>query len=135
MTGEAITVVAGSGLVILGAAIILSAAIGLLKLPDLYTRTSAVGTAAGLGVALIIVGVVVLDFSALNLLKGILAIVAQIVTSSIGSFALARAGYLTGSVPVDTTTPDELAVPDSGVNDHLQGPQSDVEGVPPVRET
>jgi len=51
----------------------------------------------------------VLDFSVLNLIKGLVAIVAQLLTSSIGSFALARAGYLTGSRPVSTTVPDELA--------------------------
>lgn len=109
MTADLIVTMVGSALLILGAFIIASAAIGLIKLPDLYTRTSAIGTAAGLGVALIIAGVVVLDFSALNLLKGVVAIVAQILTSAIGSFALARAGYLTGSRPVATTLPDELA--------------------------
>lgn len=103
-----ITVV-GSALLILGAAIIASAAVGLLNLPDVYTRTSAIGTAAGLGVSLMIVGVVVLDFSTLNLIKGIVAIIAQLLTSAIGSFVLARASYMSGSKPVDTTVPDELA--------------------------
>jgi multicomponent Na+:H+ antiporter subunit G len=104
-----VTTVLGSAILILGAVIIASAAIGLLTLPDVYTRTSAVGTAAGLGVALMIVGVVVLDFSALTLVKGIIAIIAQLLTSAIGSFVLARASYMTGSQPVNTTVPDELA--------------------------
>lgn len=101
--------VVGSAFLILGALIIASAAIGLLRLPDVYTRTSAVGTAAGLGVAFMIVGVVVLDFSVLNLIKGIIAILAQLITSAVGSFVLARASYMTGSRPVITTLPDELA--------------------------
>lgn len=101
--------VVGSAFLILGALIIASAAIGLLRLPDVYTRTSAVGTAAGLGVAFMIVGVVVLDFSVLNLIKGIIAILAQLITSAVGSFVLARASYMTGSRPVSTTQPDELA--------------------------
>lgn len=109
MSGDMVTTVVGSALLVLGALIIASAAIGLLKLPDVYTRTSAVGTAAGLGVALMILGVVVLDFSALTLVKGIIAILAQLITSAIGSFVLARASYMTGSKPVDTTVPDELA--------------------------
>lgn len=99
----------GSAFMVLGAFIIASAAIGLLKLPDVYTRTSAVGTAAGLGVAFIIIGVVVLDYSTLNLIKGIIAIIAQLITSAIGSFVLARASYMTGGKPVETTIPDELA--------------------------
>lgn len=125
----------GSTLLILGAAIIASAAIGLMRLPDLYTRTSAIGTAAGLGVALIIAGVVVIDFSVLTLIKGLVAIVAQLLTSSIGSFALARAGYLTGSRPVPTTQPDELAASAGGDAANMQDVLSHVEEVPPVRET
>lgn len=108
MTGELIVTVLGSALLIGGALILVVAGVGLIRLPDLYTRTSAIGTAAGLGVALLILGVVVLDFSILNLIKGLIAIVAQLLTSAIGSFALARAGYLTGSEPVATTAPDEL---------------------------
>ncbi len=109
MNAELILTISGSALLIFGAAIMASAAIGLLKLPDVYTRTSAVGTAAGLGVALMIVGVVVLDFSTLNLIKGIIAILAQLITSAIGSFILARASYMTGEKPVESTSPDELA--------------------------
>jgi multicomponent Na+:H+ antiporter subunit G len=55
------------------------------------------------------VAVVVLDFSTLNVIKGIFAIIAQLLTSAIGSFVLARASYLTGNEPVGTTVPDELA--------------------------
>lgn len=109
MSAELIVSVVGNALLVLGGIIIASAGIGLLRLPDLYTRTSAVGTAAGLGVAILVLGVVVLDFSWLNLLKGAVAIVAQLLTSAVGSFALARAGYLSGSIPAATTSPDELA--------------------------
>lgn len=109
MNGEIVATAIGSAFLILGAFIIFGAAIGLIRLPDVYTRTSAVGTAAGLGVALMIVGVVVIDFSTLTLIKGIIAIIAQLLTSAIGSFVLARASYMTGSKPVETTVPDELA--------------------------
>lgn len=121
MSTDMIITVVGSGFLILGAAIIASAAIGLLNLPDVYTRTSAIGTAAGLGVALMIVGVVVLDYSALNLVKGIIAIIAQLLTSAIGSYVLARASYLTGCKPVNTTVPDELAWQASPQNPDPQG--------------
>ena len=103
------TSIFGSGFMVLGAFIIATAAIGLIRLPDVYTRTSAVGTAAGLGVSFMIIGVVIFDYSTLNLIKGIIAIIAQLVTSAIGSFMLARASYMTGGKPVETTVPDELA--------------------------
>ena len=109
MSADMIVTVVGSVLLLAGAAIIASAGLGIVKLPDVYTRTSAIGTAAGLGVALIIIGVVVIDFSWWNLVKGIIAIVAQLLTSAIGSFVLARASYMTGSEPVASTVPDELA--------------------------
>jgi multicomponent Na+:H+ antiporter subunit G len=109
MNGEILVTIIGSALLVFGAFIIFGAAVGLLRLPDVYTRTSAVGTAAGLGVALMITGVVVIDFSTLALIKGIIAIIAQLLTSAIGSFVLARASYMTGSKPVETTVPDELA--------------------------
>jgi multicomponent Na+:H+ antiporter subunit G len=131
MNADMVITVVGSGLLIFGAAIIASAAIGLIRLPDLYTRTSAIGTAAGLGVALIVAGVVVMDFSALNLVKGIIAIIAQLLTSAIGSFVLARAGYLTGSHPVSTTAPDELAdqaVPATKDGSGQSAPSSDAGG-------
>jgi multicomponent Na+:H+ antiporter subunit G len=121
VSGETVITLVGSAFLILGALIMASAAIGLLRLPDVYTRTSAVGTAAGLGVALMVVGVVVLDFSVLNLVKGIIAIIAQLLTSAIGSFVLARASYMTGSKPVATTVPDELAEQsETGGNDSLR---------------
>jgi len=79
MTPEIVSFI-GSAFMVLGAFIIATAAIGLIKLPDVYTRTSAVGTAAGLGVSFMIIGVVVLDYSTLNLIKGIIAIIAQLIT-------------------------------------------------------
>jgi multicomponent Na+:H+ antiporter subunit G len=109
MNGEILVTIIGSAFLVFGAFIIFGAAIGLLRLPDVFTRTSAVGTAAGLGVALMIVGVVVIDFSTVTLIKGVIAIIAQLLTSAIGSFVLARASYMTGSKPVETTIPDELA--------------------------
>ncbi|UYN84169.1 MAG: monovalent cation/H(+) antiporter subunit G [Microcella sp.] len=135
MNAELVVSVIGNGFLVLGAVIIASAAIGIIKLPDLYTRTSAIGTAAGLGVALIIVGVVTLDFSVLNFIKGIIAIIAQVLTSAVGSFALARSGYLTGSRPVATTVPDELA--DSADHDAIDAQRAlrDIEGDSPTHET
>jgi multicomponent Na+:H+ antiporter subunit G len=122
MSADLVVTVVGSALLILGAVIIASAAVGLLTLPDVYTRVSAIGTAAGLGVALMVVGVVVLDFSGLNLVKGIIAIIAQLLTSAVGSFMLARASYLAGSQPVSTTVPDELA--EQARQTSARGPES-----------
>lgn len=100
----------GAGLVFifLGIATIIVAGIGLFRLPDLYLRASAVGTSAGLGVASIVIGALLMDFSWLNLVKAIVAVIAQLLTSAVGSMAIARSGYLNNSLPAEITHTDDL---------------------------
>ncbi|WP_120004493.1 monovalent cation/H(+) antiporter subunit G [Nesterenkonia muleiensis] len=100
----------GAGLVFifLGIFTIIVAGLGLFRLPDLYLRASAVGTSAGLGVASIVLGALLMDFSWLNLLKALLAIIAQLLTSAVGSMAIARSGYLNNSRPAEITHTDDL---------------------------
>ncbi|GAA1813694.1 cation:proton antiporter [Nesterenkonia flava] len=100
--------VAGLICVFLGIATIIVAGIGLFRLPDLYLRASAVGTSAGLGVASIVVGALLMDFSTANLIKALIAVVAQLLTSAVGSMAIARTGYLRNSLPAAITHTDDL---------------------------
>lgn len=99
---------AGLVLVFVGILTIIIAGIGVFRLPDLYLRASAVGTSAGLGVAAIVAGVLLMDFSWLNLIKAIVAIIAQLLTSAVGSMAIARSGYLNNSLPAEITHTDDL---------------------------
>ncbi|WP_300343741.1 monovalent cation/H(+) antiporter subunit G [Nesterenkonia sp.] len=99
---------AGLVLIFLGIATIIIAGIGLFRLPDLYLRASAVGTSAGLGVASIVLGALLMDFTWLNLLKAVIAVVAQLLTSAVGSMAIARTGYLNNSRPAEITHTDDL---------------------------
>lgn len=96
--------------IFLGIFTIIVAGIGLFRLPDLYLRASAVGTSAGLGVASIVVGALCMDFSWLNLLKALIAVVAQLLTSAVGSMAIARSGYQNNSLPAEITHTDELVL-------------------------
>ncbi|GAA3071857.1 MULTISPECIES: cation:proton antiporter [Actinomycetes] len=100
--------VVGLVLVFLGIFIIMVSAISLFKLPDLYLRASGVGTSAGMGVATIVVGALLIDFSWLNLVKALIAVIAQLLTSAVGSMAIARSGYLNNSLPAAITHIDEL---------------------------
>ncbi|WP_255546097.1 MULTISPECIES: monovalent cation/H(+) antiporter subunit G [unclassified Nesterenkonia] len=110
MTLADIADILGLVFIFLGIATIIISAIGLFKLPDLYLRASAVGTSAGLGVASIVLGALLMDFSGLNLVKAIIAIIAQLLTSAVGSMAIARAGYLNNALPAPITHIDELAL-------------------------
>lgn len=94
--------------IFIGIATIVVAGIALFRLPDLYLRASALGTSAGLGVASIVLGVLLFDFSWLNLVKAVLAIAAQMLTSAVGSMAIARAGYTHNSLPAEITHTDDL---------------------------
>lgn len=107
--------VLGQIFLLAGALVFILAAIGLITLFDPYTRTSAVATAAGVGVSFIVVGVVLIDPSVSNTIKGVLAIALQLVTSAVGSMAIARGAVLTGhefEPGTDATELHELHDPD-----------------------
>ncbi|QOC92190.1 cation:proton antiporter [Micromonospora craniellae] len=86
--------IVGQVLALLGAAIFVAAAIGLHRLPDPYTRTSAVATAAGLGVTFIVAGAALIAPHLPNTVKAIIAIVLQLATSAVGGMVIARAAVL-----------------------------------------
>lgn len=89
--------VAGNVLIVLGALIFATAALGVLRFPDAYTRISAVSTAGGIGIGFLIVGALLVQPSISNLVKVLLIVFLQLATSAVGSMAIARAAYLTGT--------------------------------------
>ncbi|WP_203247958.1 monovalent cation/H(+) antiporter subunit G [Sporosarcina beigongshangi] len=85
--------------------------IGILRLPDVYTRAHAASKSATLGVLSILLGV----FLHFWLIKGvfsiqlILAIVFLFITSPIGGHLMSRAAYMSGVKPTELTVGDDLA--------------------------
>lgn len=100
--------ITGQVLIVLGALLFSTAAVGLVRLPDIYTRASAISTAAGFGVASILTGVWFFVPGVDTFVKLVLAALLQLVTSAVGSMLLARAAYLTGSAVYSPTHHDEL---------------------------
>ena len=100
--------VVGSVFVVLGALVFASAALGLLRFPDTYTRISAVGTSGGVGMALVIVGALSLQPTVPDAFKAVAIIALQLAMSAVGSIAIARSAYLTGT-PLYEPRFDELA--------------------------
>ncbi|MFW2513444.1 cation:proton antiporter [Demequina sp. SO4-13] len=86
-----------SVVIVLGAMVFVTGALALLKFPDAYTHVSAVGTAGGIGLVLIVGGVLLHEFTGMNAVLAVLIIAAQLLTSAVGSMALARSSYLAGS--------------------------------------
>lgn len=87
----------GNVLAILGALVFASAALGINRFPDTYTRLSAVGTAGGLGISLVITGAILHQPSVPGFIMLALIIGLQLATSSVGSIMIGRSAYLTGS--------------------------------------
>ncbi|MFJ7935738.1 monovalent cation/H(+) antiporter subunit G [Sporosarcina sp. NPDC096371] len=85
--------------------------IGILRLPDVYTRAHAASKSATLGVLSILLGV----FFHFWLKEGnfsiqlILAIAFLFITSPIGGHLMGRAAYLSGVKPTKLTVGDDLA--------------------------
>lgn len=97
----------GNVLMITGALVFATAALGLLKFPDAYSRVSAVGTAGGLGIVLVILGTLVLQPGVVDAVKVAIIIVLQLMTSAVGTMAIARSAVLVHS-PFHRLRFDEL---------------------------
>ena len=98
-----------AGLSILGAAWILVAAIGLLRLPDIYTRIHACTKPATLGVSLL-VGALALESGDPGIAaRAVLIVLFFLLTAPVAGHRLSRAAYLAGVARCPSTGVDELA--------------------------
>ncbi len=100
--------VAGDVFVALGVFLIAVAALGLLRLPDVYNRANAVAKAAGLGLVSVLLGVVVLAPSISAVVTLLVAIALQLFTVPIASYKIGEAAYLSGAPMVPGTRRDEV---------------------------
>ena len=91
----AVAIYVGSGLLLLGALFSLIAAIGVVRLPDLYTRMHAASKAGAVGGGLILLAVALMCFDVGVALRAIIAIVFLLLTTPVGAHLLARASYRT----------------------------------------
>lgn len=89
--------IAANIIILIGVLVFAVAAVGLFKFRDTYQRISAVGTAAGPGISLIVIGVFLTVPSWQNAIQLLIIIFLQLATSSIGSMSIARSAYLTGT--------------------------------------
>lgn len=80
----------GAGILALGALLTLIAAIGVVRLPDVFSRMHAASKPQLLGVIVLCAGVAVSMWQWRWLVLGVAVIVLQVVTASAGSHVLAR---------------------------------------------
>jgi multicomponent Na+:H+ antiporter subunit G len=91
-----------------GAVFILIAAIGMLRMPDFYLRTSVTTKAVTLGVGLMLVAAA-LHFQNINVTSRVLAIVVFIIlTAPVAAHMVGRAAYFTGVKMWKNSVMDDL---------------------------
>ena len=91
-----------------GAAFMVLAALGILRLPDLPTRMHSSTKAGAMGAMLIMAGVVLGFAEWLALARGLAIVLFIMMTTPIAAHAIGRAGYFIGVPLWDGTIKDEL---------------------------
>ena len=95
-------------LVLIGGFFSVLAAVGLLRMPDVYTRMQAATKAGTLGVGCMVLAVAT-HFTTLDvILESVLVIAMLFVTAPIASHLIARAAYFVGSPLWEGTAHDEM---------------------------
>lgn len=87
----------GDVMIVLGVIVFATAGLGFLRFPDVYMRISAIGTAGGIGIILVVAGALLHDPTWMHLLLVLVIIPVQLATSAVGSTAVARSALLTGT--------------------------------------
>ena len=96
-------------LVLGGVFFLFIAAIGVVRMPDLYNRMHATSKAGTLGVGLILLAVAVFYQELSVAARALSALAFIILTAPVAAHALGRAAYLAGVKPCEETYTDELA--------------------------
>ena len=102
-------------LLVAGAFFLLAGSVGIVRLPDFFTRTHATGKTDTLGLILALAGLAVHDGITLNSGKLLVAAVFVGLTAPVGTHALARAAYRSGLRPWyrgATPSEDPTALPE-----------------------
>lgn len=96
-----IMLLAGGGFVLVGG-------IGVMRLPDLYTRMHAASLTDTLGTMLILGGIMVQAGLTLATVKLFAIVLFLLLTGPTATYALANAALLSGLTPRDTQLPEDL---------------------------
>lgn len=97
MTG--INAIAGLVVVFIGLAFMFIGSLGIVRLPDFFTRTHAAGKADTVGITIVLTGIAVMEGFTLSSAKVLLAATFVIMTNPVATHALARAALRKGQKP------------------------------------
>ena len=103
-----IAIYAGCILLLLGSLFSLVAAIGVVRLPDLFTRMHAASKAGAVGTGLVLLAVAVLSADVGVALRAIVGFVFLLLTTPVAAHLLAKASYRTTGQLAVSMVMDEL---------------------------
>jgi multicomponent Na+:H+ antiporter subunit G len=98
----------GAVLLVVGAAFIALASLGILRFPDLYTRLHAASKAGPLGAGLVLLGAGLMSAEPWTIVKTLFGLVFLILTGPVSAHLLARAALKAGIQPANSTSIDDL---------------------------
>ena len=96
------------GLLIISSVFSLAAAIGILRLPDPYTRMHAASKAGTLGSGLALIAIAVYSLDGSVALRALAGFIFFLLTAPISAHLLARAAYAAGYRPDENTVLNEM---------------------------
>jgi multicomponent Na+:H+ antiporter subunit G len=97
--------------VLIGVFFIFVACLGVLRLPDFYSRVHAPTKAATMGLFFLLGAIILEQPETVMVTKALLALLFIGATAPVGAHILARAAYRNGVAPMEGTLLDEYAVP------------------------
>lgn len=100
---EYITNILGLIFVATGVVFMLIGSIGIIRLPDFYSRSHATSKSDTLGIILIIGGLIIFEGFTLNSLKLLFIIIFIFIANPTGAHALGRAAFRKGLKPIYST--------------------------------
>jgi multicomponent Na+:H+ antiporter subunit G len=111
----------GGAVIAIGLAFDVLGCIGLVRLPDVYTRLQAATKCVTLGTCLILLGVLVASGDGATATKAVLCILFVLVTSPTAAHALARGAYKDGIRPTPSVVDRYAEAAQSGAADAPSG--------------
>ena len=105
---ETIITLIVAALLVIGSSFTLIAALGLLRLPDIYTRMHAASKAGTLGSGLLLVTLGIQSGDTGTLTRSLAGVVFFLLTAPISAHLLAKASYATGYRMSDQSVIDEM---------------------------
>ena len=106
VTGFDLLQYAAALLLVGGGLFSLLAAVGVLRLPDLYTRMHAASKAGVVGAGLVLLAVALVSLDGAVALRAVLGILFLLLTTPVSAHLLARAAYHAGLRPIGDTSTD-----------------------------